>query len=236
MVTRSAWLPFVLCAWLVACAPGSAGHRHASEASHHAHGHAGHHHAFDEPERWAESFEDPARDAWQKPELVLEALDLRADHVVADIGSATGYFPVRIAPKLPDGRVWAVDIEPSMVRYLNARARREGLDNLTSILGTPQDPLLPQPVDRVLMVNTYHHVSDRTSYFEAVAEYLAPSARVVVVDFEMGERPVGPPDSMKIPPEQVQRELAAAGYRLDEATRGRLPHQYVLVFRLRPPD
>lgn len=217
-MSRRVLLPLVLGLALVACAHAGQPHRHAG-------------HRFDDPERWARSFDDPARAAWQKPERVLEALALRKDDVVADIGSATGYFAVRIAPRVPRGRVWGVDIEPAMVRYLNERARREGLGNLFSILGTPGDPLLPEPVDRVLVVDTYHHIGDRTAYFENLAATLAPDARLVVVDFEMGEMPVGPPDSMKVPPEQVQHELETAGYTLEHAIRGELPYQYVLVFR-----
>jgi SAM-dependent methyltransferase len=220
---RRALLPLVLCVSLVACALGGHPYRHAGHDPHH---------RFDDPERWARTFEDPARAQWQKPERVLEALALQEDDVVADIGSATGYFTVRIATKVPRGRVWGVDVEPAMVRYLNERARREGLGNLFSILGTPADPLLPEPVDRVLVVDTYHHIDDRTTYFEGLAGSLAPGGRLVVVDFEMGELPVGPPDSMKVPPEQVQRELEAAGYVLERAIRGELPYQYVLVFRL----
>lgn len=201
-----------------------------------AHGHAGHapHHGFEDAERWAERFEDPARDAWQKPAVVLEALALEPGHVVADIGSATGYFPVRIAPRVPRGRVWGVDVEPDMVRFLNERARREGHANLFGILGTPGDALLPEPVDRVLLIDTYHHVADRTAYFAGLARSLAPGARVVVVDFEKGDFPVGPPDAMKLAPERVRRELEAAGYALETEIRDALPYQYVLVFRRGP--
>lgn len=213
----------VLVLLLVACGHGSPPH------TGHAPGHR-----FADADAWAERFEDPERAAWQKPAVVLEALALEPDHVVADIGSATGYFPVRIAPRVPRGRVWGVDVEPAMVRYLNRRARREGHANLFSILGTPRSPLLPEPVDRVLLVDTYHHVSDRTAYFAGLAPVLAPGARLVVVDFEKGDLPVGPSDAMKIAPEQVRRELEAAGYALEEDLRGALPYQYVLVFRLSP--
>lgn len=232
---KRAGLSLLSCLALVACAHAPDSHGPTADATGHDHRHEGHDrtHRFDDPERWAEEFEAGARDAWQKPEVVIEALALGADDVVADIGSATGYFPVRIAPRVPDGRVWGVDIEPGMVRHLNERARREGLANLFSILGTPQDPLLPEPVSRVLLVNTYHHITDRTSYFERVAGDLAPGGRLVVVDFEKGDLPVGPPDSMKIPPEQVQRELEAAGYVLERAIRGALPYQFILVFRAR---
>ena len=107
-------------------------------------------------------FEDPSRDTWQKPDVVIDALNLEPSSLVADIGAATGYFPVRIARRLPEGRVWGIDVEPDMVRYLNARARKEGLSHLFSVLATENDPLLPEPVDVVLVVNTYHHISERS--------------------------------------------------------------------------
>lgn len=86
-----------------------------------------HRHAFSDAERWARIFEDPARDAWQKPDEVVQALRLAPDAVVADIGAGTGYFAARLARAVPNGRVFAVDIEPDMVRYLTERARREKL-------------------------------------------------------------------------------------------------------------
>lgn len=189
------------------------------------------HQRFEDAERWAERFDDEGRADWQKPEVVLEALALEPDHVVADIGSATGYFATRVAPGVPEGRVWGVDVEPDMVRYLNERARREGHAHLFSILGTPGDPLLPEPVDRVLLVNTYHHVQGRTAYFGGLAEGLAPGGRLVIVDYEMGDLPQGPPDAMKIPPAQVRRELEEAGWQLERALHDALPYQYILVFR-----
>lgn len=215
-----------------AASPGEHPHHGAAPAGEHAYRHEGHApHRFEDAERWAARFEDASRDAWQKPGVVLDALALAPDHVVADIGSATGYFPVRIAPRVPRGRVWGVDVEPDMVRYLNARARREGHANLFSVLGRPDDALLPEPVDRVLLVDTYHHIADRTAYFAGLAAHLAPGGRLVIVDFERGDLPVGPPDAMKIPPDQVRRELEAAGWELESSLHGTLPYQYVLVFR-----
>jgi SAM-dependent methyltransferase len=188
------------------------------------------HHRFDDAERWAREFEDPARDAWQRPDAVIATLGLDAADRVADIGAATGYFPVRLAAAVPQGRVWGIDVEPNLVRYLNARARRERLDNLFAILGTPADPLLPEPVDVVLLVNTYHHVEDRVAYFGRLRSSLREGGRVAVVDFRMGDLPVGPPDAMKLPPESVREELEAAGYRLSREDTQTLPYQYILVF------
>lgn len=185
---------------------------------------------FEDAEAWAARFEDPGRDEWQRPEVVLEALALEPTSRVAEIGSATGYFAVRIARRVPEGRVWAVDVEPDMVRYLNRRARREGLPTLFSILGTAPDPLLPEPVDAVLVVDTYHHIEDRPAYFRRLAESLRPGGRLVVVDFRMGELPEGPPESMRIAPEEVGRELEEAGYRRVGEDLTSLPRQYLLVY------
>lgn len=237
----------------VSCGHGAAGTSHETHEAHGSHGsreahrtHEAHraaegeqaheyrvehaHHRFDDAEAWAKRFEDPSRDEWQKPDVVLEMLALSPTSRVADIGAATGYFPVRIARKVPEGRVWGVDVEPDMVRFLNARAQEEGLSNLFSVLGTPADPLLPEPVDVVLVVNTYHHISDRTAYFQRLARHLLPGGRVVVVDFKPGDLPVGPPAAGKVPPDVVEAEMQAAGCAVEAREDERLPYQFVRVF------
>jgi SAM-dependent methyltransferase len=118
-------------------------------------------HPFKDAERWARVFDDPSRDAWQKPDAVIGALALASDALVADIGSGTGYFAVRLARAVLEGHVYGADVEPDMVRYLAERGRREGLANLTSVQAAPEDPRLPRPVDLVLVVNTYHHIGER---------------------------------------------------------------------------
>jgi|SRR6516225_12027621 len=82
-------------------------------------------HSFGNAKTWAKEFDDPARDVWQKPDEILDALQLAPTARVADIGAGTGYFSVRIAKLVPDGKVFAVDIEPDMVRYLGERTHRE---------------------------------------------------------------------------------------------------------------
>jgi SAM-dependent methyltransferase len=228
----------ILCIVTAACGspqqPPVREHRH---IGHGQHGHGGHvfHERFEHAEDWVSRFEDPARDAWQKPQVVLEFLALARNSRVADIGSATGYFPVRIAAAVPSGRVWGVDIEPDMVRYLNERARREKIGNLYSVLGTAGDPLIPEPVDRILVVDTYHHLRDRAAYFRRTARYLAPGGRIVVVDFKKGEMPVGPPDHHKIPPEQMVAEMAEAGFQKLRQDDQALPYQFMIEFALDYP-
>lgn len=190
-----------------------------------------HEHRFRDAEKWAHVFDDPERDAWQRPHQVIQALALEPDAVVADLGAGTGYFSVRLARMLPKGTVYAVDLEPDMVKYLAARAQREQLKNMTAIAAAPDSPRLPARVDLVLLVDTYHHVVDRSRYFRRLAASLKPLGRVAVVDFRLDARR-GPPQRSRVAPERVKAEMAAAGYAL-AAEHDFLPEQYFLVFAAR---
>jgi len=185
------------------------------------------HQRFQDAERWSKVFDDPARDAWQKPDEVLRALALAPDAVVADIGSGTGYFAVRLARAVPQGRVYGADLEPDMVKFLNQRAAKERLPNLASHEAAPDDPRLPAPVDLVLVVDTYHHIGDRERYFGRLREALKPRARVAIIDFKP-DSPVGP-RSGRIPAAQVNAEMGRAGYRA-AVEHNILPYQFFLVF------
>ena len=124
--------------------------------------------------------------------------------------------------------MYAVDVEPDMVRYLGERAKREKLANLRPIAARPDDPRLPAKVDVVLLVDVYHHVADRTSYFRRLADSLAPGGRIAVIDFRL-DAGRGPPKAARVAPERVKAELAQAGYAL-AAEHAFLPEQYFLVF------
>ena len=190
-----------------------------------------HQHSFSGAEHWARVFDDPERDAWQKPHQVIEALALKPDAVAADIGSGTGYFAVRLAHFVPQGRVYAVDIEPDMVQYLANRARREGLDNLAAVTGAPDDARLPRKVDLVLMVDTYHHIARREDYFRKLAQSLNPGGRVAIIDFN-AQSAMGPPPAARIAKARVLAEMEGAGYRL-VGEHDFLPNQYFLMFQSR---
>jgi SAM-dependent methyltransferase len=188
-----------------------------------------HRHRFHDADKWAKVFDDPARDAWQKPHEVIMALRLATDAAVADIGSGTGYFAVRLAHRVAKGRVYGVDTEPDMVKHLAERARREGLANLVSLAGAPDDPRLPERVDLILLVNVYHHIAERERYFRKLQGSLKPAGRIAVVDYRE-EAPMGPPKGERISSERVRSELGRAGYALAEE-HDFLPNQYFLVFR-----
>ena len=212
-------------------AEDKAPHNRNHSAKQQEHKHHGGHHRFEDAEAWAKLFEGTKRDAWQKPDTLIQTLNLKQDMIIADIGSATGYFPVRFARAVPNGKVYGIDIEKSMVDYLNERARRENLTNLLSILAQPEDPKLPEPVDLVFICNTYHHIGDREVYFEKLKKNLLPGAQLVIVDFIKGDLPIGPPDHMKLSPEEVISELSTTDYKLVQKHTF-LPYQYVLIFQV----
>jgi len=133
-----------------------------------------HGHSFSDAGKWAKEFDDPKRDAWQKPHEVIRALALKPDAVVADIGSGTGYFAVRFAHMVPKGRVYGLDTEPDVVKYLAARAQREGLGNLSAIAVTPGEAKLPGKVDLAILVDVYHHIDGREAYFGKLRASLKP--------------------------------------------------------------
>ena len=188
--------------------------------------------SFSGAEQWAHVFDDPKRDEWQKPHEVIQALALKPDAVIADIGSGTGYFAVRFASMVPRGRVYGVDIEPDMVKYLAERAKREKRDNVVAIAGAPDDPRLPEKADLILLVDVFHHVEDRASYFRKLRTSLKPGGRVAIIDFRI-DSPEGPPKTARIAPDRVITELNGAGYALAKEHRF-LPNQYFLVFRPAP--
>ena len=187
-------------------------------------------HRFTNAEAWAKSFDDPARDAWQKPDDVIAALDLKPGMVVADLGAGTGYFSVRLAKSAAKPRVLAVDLEPDMVAYLTRRAADEQLANMIAVQATATDSRLPERVDRVLIVDTYHHIGARVDYFRRLRSNLKPGGRVVLVDFRPdGE--MGPPREFRQTPAECEPELRRAGYRLATSFEF-LKYQQMLVFEV----
>jgi cyclopropane fatty-acyl-phospholipid synthase-like methyltransferase len=192
------------------------------------------HHRFDDPERYAKSFDDPARDGWQMPARVIDALKLRPDSSVADIGAGTGYFSVRLAKAVPRGMVYAVDIEPSMLEHIRKRAAGAALENLTTVLAYDASPNLPKPVDTVLIVDTYHHITNRPTYFRDLTKSLTSEGRVAIIDFRK-DSPEGPQVEFRFEADQIVEEMRQAGYRL-EVKHDFLPRQHFLVFRPAIPE
>ena len=216
-------------AWLIPLAACASSTREASApptaAGHHG---GGMPHRFENAELWAKDFDDPARDAWQRPDLVLTALGLGPHMVIADVGAGTGYFTVRLARAVPDGQVLAVDIEPDMIRYVTERAAREQLSNVRAVLSTPSDPKLAAgSVDRILVVDTWHHIDDRPAFARALAAALRPGGKLAIVDFKAGSDR-GPPEEHRLAPDEILGDLRAAGMTASLSPTD-LPKQYIVI-------
>jgi SAM-dependent methyltransferase len=188
-------------------------------------------HRFEHADQWAKEFDDPARDAWQKPADVVASVHASAGMTVADIGAGTGYFEPYLSRAVgPSGTVLAVDIEPDMVRYLRERAVREHIDNLRAVLADVTDPKLPaHGVDRVLIVDTWHHVPGHAAYLAKLRDALAPGGTITFVEFTL-DSPHGPPREHRIPPDALAQEVRDAGLTSERIDAG-LPYQYVITAR-----
>jgi ubiquinone/menaquinone biosynthesis C-methylase UbiE len=191
------------------------------------------HRLHDNPAAYIAALEDPKRDAYQKPHEVMEALAVKEGEVIADIGAGSGYFSVRLAQHVgKTGRVYAVDISADMIRHLQQRVHDMGLANVSTILARPDNPSLPEPVDRFLIVDVWHHVDDQSAYLARIKERLKPGGQVIMIDFQKRELPVGPPLAMKIARDDLVRQMETHGFRLAKE-HSFLPYQYFLVFDTR---
>src|SRR4029434_5691472 len=170
-----------------------------------------HEHRFSDADSWAKVFDAPERDRAQRQHDVIMSLKLTPDAKVADIGAGTDYFAARLTHMAPNGRIYAVDLEPDMVKYLAERAKREGLVNVVALQAKANSAALPERVDRILLVDTYHHIGDRIVYFKRLRDSLKLSGEGAIIDFT-AESPIGPPKSERISAQKVSEEMTLAGY------------------------
>jgi len=174
-------------------------------------------------------FESPDRDAYQKPDEVLEYIGDLSGLTVMDIGAGTGYFSFKLVDA--GAKVIAADVDDRFQNYI-----REKRDSLGISAGDLQLRKLPydspsldvQEVDKVIIVNTYHHIGNRTDYFAKVHRGLKDGGELIVIDFFKKELPVGPPVEMKIPASKVESELKKAGFGKIEANSDLLEYQFII--------
>lgn len=180
--------------------------------------------------RGAAWLERGAREREERTDLLVARLPLAPDDVVADIGAGTGFIAFQVAERVPEGRVLAVDIQPEMLSIVEARARREGIDNVETVLGTVRDPRLPKAgVDLVYFVDAYHEFEYPKEMGEAIASALRPGGKLVLIEYR-GEDPAVPIKPLhKMTAQQVINEMQALGLRWVE-TADYLPQQHVIIF------
>jgi SAM-dependent methyltransferase len=156
-------------------------------------------------------FDSAGRDERLQINRVMDILQIGPGKTVADIGAGSGWFTVRAAKRVGDtGTVYAVDINPEAIRYIDSRIRKENLQNVKPVLGKADNPNLPAGVNAVLMLKTYHEVAEPIALLRNLRLSLAPGARVGVIDRNGNGQDHG------IAGDVVIREADAAGYRLLE--------------------
>lgn len=186
---------------------------------------------FSDVDRWVKVFEGPKRDAWQRPADVIAAIGASDGMTVADIGAGTGYFlPHLRAAVGASGQVLGLDLEATLVAHMNERAKAAGWSNVAARVIAPDDPQLAAgSVDRVLIVDTWHHIAGREAYAAKLRAALREGGAVAIVDFTM-DSPHGPAKAHRLLPEQVIAELTAGGLTA-ALVPAPLPYQFVVLGR-----
>ena len=173
----------------------------------------------------------PTRERDQRTDLLVKNLPLEPDSIVADIGAGTGYFSFRIAGRVPEGRVVAVDIQQEMLEIIESRMAAEKVSNIETVLGSERDPRLPaSTVDVILMVDAYHEFSWPQEMGRAMVASLKPDGRLVLVEYRAEDPsiPIKPLHKMTV--SQARKEMEALGLEL-ERNDDFLPQQHFMVFR-----
>ncbi|OKH19167.1 SAM-dependent methyltransferase [Hydrococcus rivularis NIES-593] len=175
--------------------------------------------------------ERPSRELQEQPKKVIEALNLKPTDVVADIGAGTGYFSFRIASLVPQGKVYAVDIQPEMLDVINFLKTENRVINIETVLGSVSTPnLSPNSIDLALMVDAYHEFEYPREMMEGIVKALKRDGRVVLVEYRR-ENPLIPIKALhKMTQNQVKKEMNAVGLSWKE-TQEFLPQQHILIFQ-----
>jgi ubiquinone/menaquinone biosynthesis C-methylase UbiE len=159
---------------------------------------------------------------------VLDALKLAPDSTAADVGAGTGYFTVRLAKRVKT--VHASDLQPQMLRMLDARLYKEHLTNVTLHPATDHDSGLPQACcDLVLLVDVYHELSDPSGVMKTIRRALKPSGRLVLVEYRGEDPAVAIKPEHKMTLVQIKKELTELGFHFVDSLE-MLPDQRVVVF------
>jgi precorrin-6B methylase 2 len=183
--------------------------------------------------RGAPWLERDSRESEEDTEALLSKLDLRPGQNVADIGAGSGFYSRRMARLVaPEGSVFAVDVQPEMLRILGELAKRDGVSNIVTVQGRDDNPYLPEgEIDWILLVDVYHELQQPEAMLERMRAALSPNGRVALVEYRLeGESARHIKLDHRMSPAQVRREWEPAGFELVELWE-ELPTQHLFIFR-----
>jgi ubiquinone/menaquinone biosynthesis C-methylase UbiE len=178
---------------------------------------------------WLERSE---REKEEEPTKLIEALAIKEGMTVADVGAGSGYHAFRMAPLVGEkGKVLAVDIQQEMLDLVTARAKKEKVTNVETVLGTDKDPKLPEgKVDLILMVDVYHEFEFPYEMTEQMVAALKPGGRIAFVEFRLEDTKVPIKLVHKMSERQVIKEMGEFAAMEHQKTFDKLPWQHVIVF------
>jgi ubiquinone/menaquinone biosynthesis C-methylase UbiE len=183
----------------------------------------------------SEWLERKNRDQEEEPQKLIDALALNPTDVVADIGAGTGYISLKIASKVPQGQVLAVDVQPEMIKMLSDRISQSRTSNVKPILSTEQDPnLSPNSIDLAIFVDVYHELAYPREVMTAVAKALKPNGRIALVEYRGEDPKVLIKPHHKMTQAQARKEMESMGLTWQE-TKSILPQQHLILFTRKEP-
>jgi ubiquinone/menaquinone biosynthesis C-methylase UbiE len=175
--------------------------------------------------------ERPERVQQERTDLLIEKLALKpTDHVV-DLGAGSGYFSFRMAPLVPQGKVYAVDISPEMLAIVRAKMRKSNAENIETVLSTVTDLKLEKnSADCVLIVDAYHEFSHPLEMGKSIFDTLKPGGKLVLIEYRMEDPGIPIKKLHKMSQKQAIKEISAVGLKWEETSEA-LPQQHFMVFR-----
>ncbi len=145
-------------------------------------------------------------------ERVVEALQCSPGQKIADLGAGSGLFTRPMARKVgTEGKVYAIDIDPELLKHIEKTAQAAGLSNIQTVLAAEDDPKIPEPVDLIVIIDTLHHIGNQALYLKNLRRYLRPSGRIAVIDFSKNWPPSH--EEMKFSLDELEQWMRAAGFK-----------------------
>jgi SAM-dependent methyltransferase len=171
------------------------------------------------------------RETEEKPSLILDNLDIAPNNVIADIGAGTGYLSFKLAKLVPEGKVFAIDIQPEMLDVINFISKDEKITNIEPILGSDRSPNLTEnSIDLAIMVDAYHEFEYPREMMQAIVKALKPEGRVILVEYRKENPLILIKGLHKMSQTQVKKELSIVGLTWQE-TKNILPQQHLMIFQ-----
>lgn len=178
----------------------------------------------------ADWLERPERESEENVSRAIRNMKLEPDEQIADIGAGSGYYSFRMAQKVPEGKVFAVDIQPEMLEIMRQKIQKEKIGNVELVQGREKSPNLAEnSVDMVLMVDVYHELSHPREMMEGVVRALRPGGRFILLEYRMEDPTVPIKRLHKMSVEQAVKEMKAVGLQLQKNMTN-LPWQHFMVF------